>query len=252
MDVKFRTRTNIRDRYGFDWVLTSCERCGLEWQTEPLVPEARAAFYGTGEYRRLCEQVTGKPWTQAWYLREQQREYSLKWLDRFAELPGGRWLDYGGSTGIVSAHASSVAQGPAEIIVADYGDGAPVTPERGMKMGPYDVIICAQTLDHLHNPLQTLRMFHKIAQRFGWLFVDVVKKEHTQYKIDHDTYWQERTISACVERAGWTIQWFDGTTNPTHWTVGARAEHDHWNVIGERKQIKEHRKTGSVWGGWKP
>jgi hypothetical protein len=221
----------ITDRYGKSWRLASCDHCGVEYQPDPMSDAERKEFYGSGEYRRLCEQVTGKPWTDRAYLEEQQRIYGYKWLLKLgAYLPRGnghKWLDYGGSTGVASGALNQGVPNIAdmridfsEIIVADYGDGAPYTPEQAWKLGPYDAILCCQTLDHLREPLVTLRKFREVACQNARLFVDVVKKSHTEYKIDHDTYFPSaQSFVALVERAGWEIVWLDCETNPTHYSV---------------------------------
>jgi hypothetical protein len=209
----------ITDRYGFEWWLNSCPHCGIEWQSEPLTTEARKHFYGSGEYRRLCEQVTGKPWTDREYLRAEQVRYGERWHPRlFWVLPEVRWLDYGGSTGTVSSVWAQPSG--AQIVVADYGDGATTTPEEALTQGPYDAVLCCQTLDHLPNPLEMLRTFRDITVDGGKLFVDVVKQSQTAYKVDHDTYWPTAScFVGCVERAGWTIDWLDGETDPVHWAI---------------------------------
>lgn len=181
----------------------------------------RKEFYGSGEYRRLCAQVTGKPWTDERYLIEQQEAYAYRWLSEpRLHLGGERWLDFGGSTGAVSAKLSAGEKGYEEIIVADYGDGAPYTPEQAWDLGPYDAILCCQTLDHLREPLQTLKKFREVSHDHARLFVDVVKQAHAAYKIDHDTYYPTAaSFVGLVERAGWQIIWLDCETNPTHYSV---------------------------------
>lgn len=219
------TEASIQDRYGFSWRLSTCGRCGLSFQTEPLTTEARREFYGSGEYRRLCAQVTGKPWTDRRYLKEQQASYGAQWLrSPRLSLRDGHWLDYGGSTGVVSQMWSGYNMF-ARVIVADYGDGATTTPEDAIERGrtqPYDAILCCQTFDHLPNPLEMARTFLEITRPGGTLFVDVVKAGQTALKCDHDTYWPSvGCFAGCLERAGWVIQWVDGETDPTHWAVGA-------------------------------
>jgi ubiquinone/menaquinone biosynthesis C-methylase UbiE len=108
------------------------------------------------------------------------------------------------------------------VTVADYGDGATITPEDALAVpdGTYDAILCCQTLDHLPNPLNTLADFRLVAKPGARLFVDVVKREHTKLKLDHE--WYPPTAScflALIERADWVPLWLDGETNPTHWSV---------------------------------
>ena len=214
---------HITDRYGFSWALCRCEQCGLEWQRDPLTPEARRWFYGSGEYRRLCEQVTGKPWTDVNYLVGEQMRYRDHWQARFDAMRPGRVLDFGGSTGIVSE--LQALRHHWHRTIADYGDGATITPEEAIAIGrrePYDAIICAQTFDHLPNPLEIAQTFLAMCKPNGTLFIDVVKHGQTAKKIDHDTYWPSVScFVGCLERAGWTIQWVDTETDPVHIAVGA-------------------------------
>lgn len=211
----------IRDRYGWAWPLASCRHCGVKYQACPITDAARRDFYGRGRYRQLCAQVTGQPWDEPEFLRHEQCEYGYLW-HTFVTLHG-RVLDYGGSTGEVSAILAADAD---TIIVADYGDGAAITPEQALAVpkATYDAILCCQTLDHLREPLQTLRQFLRVATPGARLFVDVVKLAHTQFKLDHDTYYPTATsFLGLVERSGWTPLWLDAETHPSHYSVLAVA-----------------------------
>jgi hypothetical protein len=186
-----------------------------------MTDAARRQFYGSGEYRRLCERVTGKPWTDRVFLEDEQREYARRLeMSVGAYLVQGHWLDYGGSTGIVSR----IWNPRGENIVADYGDGATVTPEAALVVteNHYDNTICCQTIDHLREPSETLQAFHRVTRKEGRLFVDFLKFDPDKpvYKLDHDIY--PPTLTCCtnmVERAGWRILWADAVVNPTHWSI---------------------------------
>ena len=208
----------ITDRYGWKWSLHVCGHCGVEYQARPMTAEARKDFYGSGRYRQLCALVTGKPWDDPEHLKSEQAKYAARWPHRFLSSRGA-WLDFGGSTGVVS-EAWSTARN--DITVADYGDGATTTPEQALAVpdGTYDAILCCQTLDHLAEPLATLQQFLRVAKPDARLFVDVVKKPHTAYKIDHDVYFPTAaSFLGLIERSGWSVLWLDGETNPTHWSV---------------------------------
>jgi 2-polyprenyl-3-methyl-5-hydroxy-6-metoxy-1,4-benzoquinol methylase len=212
----------ITDRYGWTWSLHTCYKCVVEYQARPMTDEARRDFYASGRYRSLCAQVTGRQWDNPEYLRAQQRVYAELWtdVDRL-NIKGGHWLDYGGSTGVVSSTWAEYFNG-GRVTVADYGDGATTTPEQALAVseGAYDAILCCQTLDHLAEPRATLCAFRHVAKPNARLFVDVVKLEHTQYKIDHDTYYPTASsFLSLVERSGWRVLWLDGGTNPTHWSI---------------------------------
>jgi hypothetical protein len=218
----------ITDRYGWTWSLHTCYRCGVEYQARPMTELSRREFYASGRYRELCAAVTGKPWNDVEYLRKAQRDYAWTWLyhwETHPPLSDGAWLDYGGSTGVVSHEWDECACNGfngGTITVADYGDGATVTPDDALRVAPdtYDAIICAQTLDHLEKPLATLQEFRDVAKPSARLFVDVVKKAHTQYKIDHETYYPTAaSFLGLVERSGWRVLWLDAETNSTHYSV---------------------------------
>ena len=207
----------VRDRYGYDLAMGQCARCAVWFQERPMTDDARRDFYASGQYRRLCAQVTGKPWDYRAFLEDEQWKYGFALSDR---LLGCNWrghlLDFGGSTGAATSWWKGTRT------VADYGDGATVTPEAALDVAPgtYDAIICAQTLDHLPEPLDTLRAIHAVAASDAWLFVDVVKREHTDWKIDHETYYPTASsFLRLVEAAGWVPRWLDGTYHPTHWAV---------------------------------
>lgn len=226
----------VTDRYGWKWSLHTCSECKVEYQARPMTPEAAKDFYASGRYRQLCAQVTGKPWDDPKYLKKAQEDYADNWLSQrfgYAGSDGweregpfcGRVLDYGGSTGVVSqawVQHWCVAGGEgvhSQVTVADYGDGATTTPEQALAVpdGTYDAIICAQTLDHVRDPLVTLQAFLRVAKPGARLFVDVVKQQHTDWKIDHVTYFSQPSIFlALLERSGWSLVWLDGETNPTH------------------------------------
>jgi len=206
----------ITDRYGQTWLLAQCG-CGVQYQLQPMTAASAARFYGEGHYRRWVKQATGLPVSET-RMRTAQRAYAMHWRPQIGRYCLGRVLDYGGSTGEVSATLCPSL----ERVVADYGDGATVTPEQALAVPPdhYRTILCCQTLDHLPDPLGTLRQFHAVASRGAGLFCDVVKQSSTAYKLDHVTYYPTAaSFVGLLERAGWTIAWVDAIRDPTHFTV---------------------------------
>lgn len=211
----------ITDRYGWAWALHTCGVCGIQYQARPMTDAARQDFYASGQYRRLCAAVTGKPWDDPVYLRAEQISYAAKWDDRVPYLTG-RVLDYGGSTGVVSQRWARGPLSMPAVTVADYGDGATTTPEQALAVpdATYDAILCCQTLDHVDTPLETLEAFLRVAKPGARLFCDIVKLSHTAYKIDHSWYSPSAApFLALIERSGWVPLWLDGETNPSHWSV---------------------------------
>lgn len=219
----FKGMHTITDRYGWTWPLYHCRRCGVSYQATPMTDEARRDFYGSGRYRQVCEQVTGQPWTKPAYLRQAQKMYASLWTNLLrVNMRKGVWLDYGGSTGVVSREWALNRYPTPDVTVADYGDGATTTPEQALAVpdATYDAILCCQTLDHLRAPLATLEQFRRVAKPGARLFVDVVKFGSTHYKIDHDTYYfTAHSFLSLIERSGWVPLWLDAETNPTHYTV---------------------------------
>lgn len=204
----------ITDRYGFTWPLMTCGHCGIEYQGRPMTDRARVAFYANGTYRKLVAGLGPQP-----PLLQAQAYYATRWRDRLPRVPPDRpILDFGGSTGQVSRSLFPNH----DVIVADYGDGATITPDQALAVAPghYHGILCCQTIDHLPDPLTILQSFAHVSSANAWLFVDVVKGPVTPYKLDHE--WYAPTAApflALIERAGWRPLWLDAQTDRRHWAV---------------------------------
>lgn len=217
----------ITDRYGWTWPLGTCRACGVRYQTAPMTHAARVAFYASGQYRDLVEILA--PGSRA-RLPVTQRAYARRWLPHIGSLGDKPLLDYGGSAGHVSAVLVGRWAGkyvaPDSVVVADYGDGAPVTPEQALDVpdGHYGAVLCAQTLDHLRDPLVTLQQFRRVTKPTGRLFVDVVKGARVSLKIDHETYYPTITpFLRMVERAGWRVLWLRAEVDPRHYAILAEV-----------------------------
>ena len=45
------------------------------------------------------------------------------------------------------------------------------TPDKSLKMGPYDVVICMDVLEHISNPIETLKKLWKVVKPGGHVFM---------------------------------------------------------------------------------
>ena len=209
--------TTVTDRYAWTWDLARCRRCGVLYQVTPMTQEARVQFYGQGHYRALC----GGRHSNPLQLQQDQGRYGQLWA-RYLPRLEGPVLDYGGSTGAVAR--ALCGRRRLDLTVADYGDGATVTPEAALAVpdGTYRTVLVCQTLDHLPEPLETLRTLRAKARHVGHLFVDAVKAPHTPAKLDHDTYYPTlESLTSLVTRAGWHVLWARSDVDPRHYAVWA-------------------------------
>jgi 2-polyprenyl-3-methyl-5-hydroxy-6-metoxy-1,4-benzoquinol methylase len=208
------------DRYGYSVSLATCGECSLQYLGDQMTRKGYNTFYA-GAYRRLVWQKDnpGVPFDQKASdvrVKDSQQLYAMHLKNFFdlAKLPKvtGAVLDAGGSTGLVAK-----ALGYTNVVVLDPAkQELPATGVTGyledeIPYGPYDLILCCETLDHLTDPKAALANMRKVLGRNGRLFVDIIspktwKLYHSAIKIDHPLYWTEKALTNALEAAGFTIE----------------------------------------------
>ena len=218
-----RARDRLRPDDPALHAVVRCDACGLAYTRPRPTAAAMGGFYpptysGLGR-RRLLDSI------EAAYRARQQRE-AVRWL---AELrPGrGRLLDVGCGRGDLLLalrgdgwEASGLEPSP-EGVAAARARGLDVTRGRFEQLDPalgrYDVIVFAGVLEHLHDPLGSLRrapaslapgglvavlylplLDSPQARLFGdrWLALDLPR---------HLTHFESTTFPSFVARAGLRI-----------------------------------------------
>jgi ubiquinone/menaquinone biosynthesis C-methylase UbiE len=185
-----------------------------------MTAEAYAAFYADGWYRRLVavyeQRATDFTRTQA-----RQVAYGQDLARWCPQVPGvGPMLDAGGSTGAVADGWSEIkGTRPAVTVLDPSADELALAAQRGyqtiqgtLETGPqetrwlFPLILCAQTIDHVQDPLLALRRLRVVVAPEGWLVLDYVACEpivtgsglahvpQLSLKIDHPCYWTKAAI----------------------------------------------------------
>ena len=104
---------------------------------------------------------------------------------------------------------------------------ARVEDERGLPLGPFDLITMWHALEHDYQPLQTLRRLRQVARPGGALVVEVPNFDSLTRRL-HGTAWAglhtprhtalytPATLRAMLDTAGWTVERQDahGTLDP--------------------------------------
>lgn len=213
------------DRYRLRVGMSACA-CGFRYLNPVMTPEAYAAFYA-GPYRALVAAYRGREVSPEAFINGQQW-YGRKLAEALPDVPRtGRWLDAGGGVGGVAE-----GMGAEEITVLDpcesdvdaarnrWHDGICATLEEFRGFPVYDVILCAQTIDHCYDPLLALRNLRAATRTEGWLIIDYVDcaqnlsakqgrlmiERHPPLKIDHPCYWTKATMARALIETGWVIQ----------------------------------------------
>jgi len=128
-----------------------------------------------------------------------------------ATWPAARVLDVGGSTGVVSR----IVAPDAKRTIVDPSESETRLVKHDDRViqgclecvydleGPYDLILCCQTLDHFLYPEWALWWCRQAIAPRGWLYVDYVAL--SRIKIDHPCYFNDRSFRTLLARTGWHI-----------------------------------------------
>jgi SAM-dependent methyltransferase len=227
-----------RDRYGFPATACGCRRCGLVFLNPVMTPPAYSRFY-VDVYRPLVSAYHGRL-IDARTIQAEQRDYARERGDLLARYLQGRdfrtLLDIGGSTGVV-AHAFCERFGLQGTVI----DPSPLEIDEARRLGldtitglvegwdaggqSFDVVVMAQTVDHLLDVTRTLAAIRGIIRPGGVFFVDIVdfraaylrnRSVEEAIKIDHPYYLTGFTMEAFLSRAGFEIVRADFAADHLH------------------------------------
>lgn len=214
------------DRYGLPNDVRRCKDCGLSYLGWRLTESSYERFYGSGDYRKLASAWHGHNVMDG--IEEDQREYGER-LAAFllanggSALPGLKMLDVGASTGIVAEEvASGLGYGYKDVVIIDTANEfmcgmfcrAKYVSSVPLRVGSVPlrvglVIIC-RTLDHIVNPVETLKACARRLAPNGRLWVDVLDTDEEvatkgwldTAKLDHPCYFTDSTARLAVKLAG--------------------------------------------------
>lgn len=170
-----------RDRHGAPLQTTLCTGCGLI-RNDPVPTQADLdAFYGSA-YRESYKGASVPRLRQIWRNFDRTRRHMLEFRDTYGR--GGRWLDLGSGSGeflFLAGAAGAQAEGiephagysvycrdtlgldvrTATLETSGFGDGV------------FDLIRLSHVLEHMRDPVQTLRQLRGWLKPGGVLYVEV-------------------------------------------------------------------------------
>jgi len=202
--------------------VVQCGDCGLCYTRPRPTPGAMARFY-TGDYSPHVFRRVGKPSALGswWRWVTGRRDFER---DGPAPLGGRRLLDFGCGAGafLQRMHASGWevlgVDVSAEVIATIRDElGLPgVVGDLGhseLAPGSFDVLTMWQSLEHVHDPLETLRQAHALVRPGGRLIVSVPNLASLPFRwfgpawfgLDlprHLTHFSPKTLRRVVSAAG--------------------------------------------------
>lgn len=211
-----------QDRYGLPIRTAMCLYCGLIYSVDRLTPDGNREFYENGDYRRLISEFKGKTQTIQ-QIRSAQVNYANNLVNLFhghiSPQKGGKLLDVGGSTGIVSrefsrrfGYAATVLD-PASLEIdttRSFGLRAIVGSIEDWKGNEiFDLVLLCRTVEHLFGLRKALERIHSLLEPEGAFycdiadFVEVCRREgppEATTKIDH-AYWLTQETAPRIFRS---------------------------------------------------
>ncbi len=214
------------DRYGYAAPSRKCGDCGLIFLSRVMTLPAYQKFYDC-VYRPLVSAYHGRT-IDAQTIQREQADYaqqlrSFVWPELDKDL--GRFLDIGGSTGVVAAtllkhfsgQATLLDPAGAEVAVAR-SYGLAVRQEfletAALEKETYDTVLLCQTIDHLLDIRLSLEKIHHTLRSDGLLYLDIVDTDVLLHaapdiedilKIDHPFYLTDSTMRRYLEATGFQV-----------------------------------------------
>ena len=221
------TTLTHRDRFEFLASATACMTCGLTILNPRMTAAEYSKFYD-GVYRPLVSAFHGRR-IDAVTIQAEQRVYAEE-IDRtigpyLTGRQGDRFLDVGGSTGVVASYfaarhglrATVIDPAPAELAQAASSSLEVIRgfiedwDPAGARFG---IVGMFQTIDHLLDVAATLRKIRTVLDDDGLFVVDVIDfraaylrnwRVEAAVKIDHPYSLVQQTAEAYLARAGFRV-----------------------------------------------
>ncbi len=185
-------------------VWSECPDCETLFQHRRLTPEALYEYYKSDQYRRLINRDDQE-------YRDENTLLYAKHVMHFLEemkITATRQLDYGSGTGAllrivpwegvgveISENASKWAR----------DRGCEIYETLGEVEGKFDLITIMETLEHLSNPVATLRALLKCLEPDGHILIGVPwagKHSSAQNQIGHLFAFNRRSMEVTARIAG--------------------------------------------------
>lgn len=204
------------DSFGFKVRYYLCQTCGFVFQNPGESAAADPVFYEE-TYRKLY-QATEEPTAKDLRQQRLRAEYQLNLMQQHGVCRLWRALDIGASSGTLMQTVHE-AYGP-ELIGVEPGNAyRQLAEEKGFKVYPsleqlrsgetakFDLVTMMHVLEHLEDPLGTLREVRThLLEDHGFLLVEVPNfYAHDSYELAHLSCFTEHTLTEMLRQAGYKI-----------------------------------------------
>lgn len=213
------------ESFGFALIYYQCQQCGLIFQSIEESPAAHPDFY-TKRYRKLY-QASEEPTEKDLWVQRQRALYLLNLVHSIRHFNPQRILDIGASSGVFIKVCQEIFD--AEVVGVQPGDAYRAYAERkGLKMyasldgllrtNPerFDLVSLIHVLEHLTDPLETLRVIRKkLISKKGRLLLEVPNfYAHDSYELAHLSCFTPHTLREMVKQAGFKVTMFSRYGKP--------------------------------------
>ena len=204
------------ESFGFKVRYYLCQKCGFVFQNPDESAAANPVFYAE-TYRKLY-QSTEEPTAKDLRQQRLRADYQLNLLQNHGVCRLWRALDIGASSGTLMQSIQE-AYG-AEMVGVEPGNAyRKLAEEKGFTLYPsleqlqanqttrFDLVTMMHVLEHLEDPLGTLRDIRTILlEDTGFLLVEVPNfYAHESYELAHLSCFTEHTLGEMLKQAGYNI-----------------------------------------------
>jgi len=206
-----------------------CNGCGLV-QTNPRPSSVGLDRFYRDHYRLFYQGATAP---DQGYIASLNKEVRLAYTARFVAdvigvAPGGVVLDFGcGEGSLFAALRKAGFTGPFYGVelnasfgeyASRYGDATVSNSIRSRE--PVDLAVVNHVLEHLDDPISSLREIGRLIKPGGHIYIDVPDAEEYDKIYDlhiaHIYHFTERTLRCLVERAGFFVERIEKHQPPHH------------------------------------
>ncbi len=223
------THLASHDRNLLGIATVGCNRCGLV-QTNPRPSAAGLHRFYRDHYRIFYQGATAPDQT---YIASLNKDVRLAYTARFFKDTIGLKrddvvLDFGCGEGSLFAalrHAGFTGAFYGVELNASFGEyasryGNATVSNSIRSREPVDLVVVNHVLEHLDDPIGTLRELGKLIKPSGHLYIDVPDAEEYDKIYDlhiaHIYHFTERTLRTLVERAGFVVSRVEKHRPPHH------------------------------------
>ncbi|MDY6873421.1 MAG: methyltransferase domain-containing protein [Chloroflexota bacterium] len=204
------------ESFGYPLSYVQCDRCGLVFQSEEGSQAADPDFY-VATYRKIY-QSSEEPTAKDLWVQNRRAQHLISVLRSKGVVDVKRMLDIGASAGVLlgafhdayGCEVTGVEPGDAyRTFAADQGIEMFASLPELIGQGPerFDLVSLSHVLEHLPNPVETLRSIREdLLTPDGTLLLEVPNfYAHDSYELAHLACYTPHTLREVARQAGFEV-----------------------------------------------